>query len=110
MITCTFASATESLPESDHDYANNFNYIWPAITEPNATQIRLHFAKIDLNDASDHLYLLDENGNKLFTYYGYTKEDFWTEWYAGNTFKIKLETNVKGTAYGFKIDKIETRP
>jgi PKD repeat protein len=114
IITCTFASAAESLPESDHPYANNFEHTWPAISEPGATQMRLHFTKLDLaSDASygDKLILLDKEGKELVTYTHYDSgDDFWTDWYTGDTIKVKLTTNGYNTAYGFKIDNVETRP
>ena len=112
IITCTFASAAESLPESDHNYANNFDYTWPAISEPGATQMRLHFTKMNLAP-SDYLSLLDKDGNQLIYFsnnYFSNRDAFWTEWYTGDTFKVRLHTDDSRTAYGFKIDKIETRP
>ncbi|WP_367869667.1 YncE family protein, partial [Methanosarcina mazei] len=96
------------LPESYHSYANNFNYIWPEISRPEATQMRLHFTKLEL-DFDDKLILLNKDGNKLVTFKDYNNEDFWTEWYTGNTIKVKLETNRYETAYGFKIDQVEIR-
>ena len=104
----TTTALTNILVESDHAYANNFDYIWPEISHPEATQMRLHFTKLEL-DFDDKLILLDKDGNKLVTFKDYKNEDFWTEWYTGNTIKVKLETNRYGTAYGFKIDQVETR-
>jgi YVTN family beta-propeller protein len=106
-VTTTTAS-TNILVESDHLYANNFNYIWPEISQPEATQMRLHFTKLEL-DFDDKLTLLDKDGNKLVTFRDYIKDDFWTEWHTGNTIKVKLETNWYDTAYGFKIDQVEIR-
>jgi len=106
-VTTTTAS-TNILVESDHSYANNFNYIWPEISQPEATQMRLHFTKLEL-DFDDKLKFLDKDGNKLVTFKDYNKEDFWTEWYTVNTIKLKLETNGYDTAYGFKIDQVEIR-
>ncbi|WP_235283003.1 beta-propeller fold lactonase family protein [Methanosarcina sp. 1.H.T.1A.1] len=106
-VTSTMAS-TNILVESYHPYANNFNYIWPEISQPEATQMRLHFTKLEL-DFDDKLTFFDKDGNKLVTFKDYNKEDFWTEWYTGNTIKLKLETNGYDTAYGFKIDQVETR-
>lgn len=109
IITCTVASSAESLPESDHNYANNFDYTWPAISEPNATQMRLHFSKLSLA-SNDNLIILDENGNTLVKYYrSDNREDLWTEWYTGNTMKVRLVTDKSRTSYGFKVDKVETR-
>ena len=94
--------------ESDHPYENNFEDAWP-ITKLDATQIRIHFTKLDLNTISDELIILDENGKQLEKYNKYNAEDIWTEWFTGNTLIIKLKTDGDGTGYGFKIDQIETR-
>lgn len=40
---------------------------------------------------------------------GFNSQDFWTEWYTGDTLKVKLVTDSSGTANGFIIDKTETR-
>ena len=109
----TAIASTDNLIESGHPYANNFQYTWPAITEPGATQMKLHFSKLELaTDASygDKLILSDEEGKELKTYTHYdTGDDFWTEWYTGDTLKVKLTTNGFSTAYGFKIDQVDTR-
>ena len=110
--TRTNMAPSGALPESYHPYANNFEYTWPPITEPDATQIRLHFTKLDL-DNHDELILLDKDGNELVSYdeywHGVYEEDMWTEWFSRDTLKVKLKTNGYGTAYGFQIDKLETR-
>lgn len=103
--------SVENLPESDHPYANDFEYRWP-ISDPDATQMRFHFEKLDLaDDYSDKLIILDEYGNELKTYKGQSEpwEDVWTAWYTGNKFNIKFETDTEDTDYGFKMDKVETR-
>jgi len=100
--------SAENLPESDHPYANDFEYRWP-ISDPDATQMRFHFEKLDLaNDYSDKLIILDEYGNEILTYRseGEPLEGVWTAWYTGNKFRIKLETDTEDTDYGFKIDKV----
>lgn len=116
---CTSASSSESLPESDHPYANNFKYPW-TVSEPGAAQIRLHFEYIQLAsdedlafEGYDKLILLDKYDNKLGSYGSYdgvNSNDLWTEWYTGDTLKVKLITDSSRTDYGFKIDKVETRP
>ncbi|MFY9201399.1 MAG: hypothetical protein WAO81_11080 [Methanosarcina flavescens] len=102
------AASSESLAESKHPYSNNFEYTWSNISEPGATEIRLHFSDLDIG-RYDKLTILDKYGNDLVTYSGITKADFWTEWYVGDTLKVKLITGNSGTAYGFKIDKGEIK-
>jgi hypothetical protein len=102
--------SNNSLAESHHPYANNFEYKWPDISEPGATQIRIHFESLNLADTSDRLILYDKYDNELVTYsYWQSSKDFWTEWYTGDTLKVKLVTGNSGTAYGFKIDKLDSR-
>lgn len=43
------------------------------------------------------------------SYGGVNLQDFWTEWYTGDTLKVKLVTDSSGTANGLIIDKTETR-
>ncbi|NLN44185.1 MAG: hypothetical protein GX152_08480, partial [Methanosarcina sp.] len=101
--------SNNSLAESYHPYANSFEYKWPDISEPGATEIRLHFESLSLAN-SDILVFYDKYDNKLVTYeYGQSSKDFWTEWYTGDTLKVKLVTDNSGTAYGFKIDEVEGR-
>ena len=101
--------------ESDHPYANNYLNTW-TISEPGASQIRIHFEKIDLK-SGDYVKILDEDGNYLVVYggssaniyYQYLKENFWTDWYVGDTLKVEFSTNPTGTSYGFLVDQKETR-
>jgi len=102
------AASSESLAESKHPYSNNFEYTWSNISEPGATEIRLHFSDLDIG-RYDKLTILDKYGNDLVTYSGITKADFWTEWYVGDTLGVRLITSDQGTADGFKIDKLESR-
>ena len=106
---CISASSSESLPESNHPYSNNFEYTWPDISESGANQIRFHFENLELA-ASDKLILYDKYDNKLVTYDRWDSgKDFWTEWYTGDIIKVKLVTDNSGTDYGFKIDKGEIK-
>ena len=110
-------SRTESAPtssylaESYHPYANNYENIW-TISEPGVAEMRIHFTKIELLE-DDYVRILDIDKNELATY-GYSwaplsEADMWTEWFTGDTLKIKLETDGSGTAFGFIVDKKEAR-
>ncbi len=116
-----FVTESNSLAESDHPYANNYKNTW-TISESGAKQIRLHFEYLKLAKTQfsrgtsvgyDTLILLDKYDNVLATYGrsygGVNLQDFWTEWYTGDTLKVKLITDSSGTANGFIIDKTETR-
>ena len=99
------------LAESYHPYANNYENTW-TISELGVAEMRLHFTKIELG-RRDYVRILDKDKNALTSYGDYyhdeSLEDVWTEWFTGDTLKIKLETDGSGTAFGFIVDKVETR-
>ena len=105
------AQPTSSLAESFHPYANNYENTW-TISKSGVAEIRIHFTKIELK-RRDYVKILDKDKKELTTYGDYyhdvSLEDVWTEWYTGDTLKVKLKTNSSGTAYGFLVDKKETR-
>ena len=107
---------SQNLYESWHDYANNYQNTW-VISQPGANQMRLHFTKMEIG-YGDTLQLLDANNNVLMTYSGRSsllsegptlKEDYWSEWYALDTIKLKLITNNEGNYYGFRVDQVDKR-
>lgn len=60
----------------------------------------------------DKVILLDKNNHNLKTYGDYdgvNYQNFWTEWYTGDTLKVKLVTDGSRTDYGFKVDDVETK-
>ena len=95
------------LAECYHPYANNYEHTW-TISESGVSEIRIHFSKIELA-WSDYVYVKDKNGTTLTSWHYTTKEDIWTEWYTGDTLKIKLYTDSGTTAFGFIVDQVETR-
>ena len=101
------------LAESYHPYANNYENTW-TISELGVAEMRLHFTKIEFGSHYDYIYILDKNDRQLTSYgssggFYDNYEDVWTEWYTGDTLKVKLKTNSQGTAFGFIVDKKETR-
>ena len=71
--------------------------------------MRLHFTKLELG-SGDYLYIYDKDNQRLTRYDSYDDSaDMWTDWYTGDTLKIKLKTNSSRTAYGFLIDQKETK-
>ncbi|WP_320211746.1 VCBS repeat-containing protein [Methanospirillum purgamenti] len=97
---------TTNIAESFHNYANNFEYTWLIQGDSSTTQMRIHFTKIDLA-YGDHLYLLDNEGNELQDFTYTTKDNYWTEWYTGNSFQLRLKTNGDTNKYGFTVDKTD---
>jgi hypothetical protein len=114
---CVPASSSEYLAESNHPYQNNYEDTWP-LKEPGASQIRLHFnylklAKNEFWGSGDELILLDKHGNELKTYVNYDEgindQDFWTNWYEGDTLQVKLVTDSSRICDGFIIDKTDVK-
>ena len=101
--------ATQNFAESYHPYANNYQYKW-MIAHPGASEMRIHFKRIDLN-SGDKLKIYGRQGDLLKTYDGTylgDKEYIWTEWQTTDTLALELTTNNGGNAYGFVVDLIET--
>jgi hypothetical protein len=115
---CTLALSSGFIAESDHSYLNDYEHTW-IISDPGVSQIQLHFDDLDLAKddglfpfSFDKLIILDKDDNELKTYgsyFGVHLKNFSTDWYTGDTLKIKLVTDHSGTAYGFSIDRRDNR-
>ncbi|NWF96984.1 MAG: caspase family protein [Candidatus Thorarchaeota archaeon] len=92
--------------ESAHNYANNFDYTW-TITKTGATQIRVHFTKIDVEKNYDFVYVYDAAGSQLHKLTGLYSSGLWSSYSSGDTIKVRLKTDYSITKWGFKIDQIE---
>lgn len=93
------------LAESRHPYTNYYYKTW-VITEPGASQIRVHFSRLDTQAGHDYVKILDKNYKQVSVYSG-SYNDEWTPWVSGDTVRIKLITDGSVTDYGFIIDKKE---
>ncbi len=105
--TQTITRTVESYPlESNHPYSNNFDYTW-TITEPGASQIRVHFTKIDTEQNYDFVYVYDYANAQLHKLSGLYSSGGWSAWSYGDTIKVRLDTDYSVTDWGFAIDQIE---
>jgi hypothetical protein len=97
---------------SAHNYANSYTYTWPAKTVSGATQIRVHFTRIELEATYDKIYILNSAGTTVQTF-GATSatstyaSGVWSSWVTGNTLKVKLATDSSVTKWGFATDLVE---
>jgi hypothetical protein len=97
---------------SAHNYANSYTYTWPAKTVTGATQIRVHFTRIELEATYDKLYILNSAGTTIQTF-GATSatstyaSGVWSSWVTGTTFSVKLVTDSSVTKWGFATDLVE---
>ncbi len=102
-----FSRPVESyIVESSHPYTNNYDYTW-TITEPGATQIRVHFTKIDTEQNYDFVYVYDYAGAQLHKLSGLYSSGGWSSWSTGETIQVRLDTDYSVTDWGFAIDQIE---
>ncbi|MGY5879301.1 MAG: CUB domain-containing protein [Candidatus Thorarchaeota archaeon] len=92
--------------ESAHPYTNNFDYTW-TITEADATQIRVHFTKIDVERYYDYVYVYDDGNSQLHRLTGLYSSGGWSAWSYGDSIKVRLDTDYSVTDWGFAIDQIE---
>lgn len=101
------AFTTESyVVQSAHPYTNNFDYTW-TITKSGATQIRVHFTKIDTERNYDFVYVYNYANAQLHKLSGLYSSGGWSAWSYGETIKVRLDTDYSVTDWGFAIDQIE---
>jgi hypothetical protein len=97
---------------SAHNYANSYTYTWPAKTVTGATQIRVHFTRLEVEATYDKVYILNSAGTTIQTF-GLTSATstystgVWSSWVTGDTLKVKLTTDSSVTKWGFATDLIE---
>ena len=101
------AGELDELIESPHPYPNGYNDSW-TVRRAGASEIRVHFSKITTESGYDYVTLYDGAGNTVRTYSG-SYSDFWSPWVAGGTIVVALRSDGSNTAYGFRIDRGETR-
>jgi hypothetical protein len=94
------------------NYANSYTYTWPAKTVTGATQIRVHFTRLEVEATYDKIYILNSAGTVIQTF-GATAATstyatgVWSSWVTGTTLKVKLTTDSSVTKWGFATDLIE---
>lgn len=98
----------DHLVESEHPYTPGIYYSWMVSGPAQATEMRAHFTKIEMEQDQDFLYLLDanysgyqswSNGEPIF--------DVWSKWVSGNRFILYLSVREGTDNYGFQMDKYE---
>jgi len=105
----TGTAAAEILAESPHPYPDEYDNAW-VITDPGATQMRLHFQRYHLETVGDMIRLYDESNSLLKTYSGdgINYENVWTDWYPTNFIRVRFTSDSVGDAWGFLIDQKES--
>lgn len=98
------AVAIEDL-QSPHPYENNCLDAWQ-YTLNGAENLNVRFnEQTEMEDGFDYIHLYDKNNKLVGTYTGKQLAGK-TVTVAGNTIRIKLETDKGGTAWGFQVDSV----
>jgi hypothetical protein len=97
---------------SAHNYANSYDYTWPAKTVTGATSIRVHFTRLEVEATYDFVYILNSAGTTIQTFGSSSTTStyasgVWSSWVTGNTLKIRLKTDSSVQKWGFATDLIE---
>jgi len=92
---------------SAHNYANSYTYTWPTKTVTGATQIRVHFTKVDVESNYDFVYVLNSAGTQYSKLTGLYSTGVWSAWVPGTSLKVKLTTDSSVVKWGFATDLIE---
>ncbi|MBI5375413.1 MAG: S8 family serine peptidase [Candidatus Schekmanbacteria bacterium] len=103
LITIT-AQETYTL-DSPHDYPVNYDNSW-TITKPGYANIAVYFQKIELQNGSDFIYLLDGDNNIIQTLTGNYNNNFWSHSIPGNTVTIRMISDASVNGFGFNITKV----
>lgn len=91
--------------ESAHPYTNNFSRTWN-VEFAGATQLRLHFTRIDTERNYDFVRILDSTGRMLHEYTG-ASTDVTTPAIRASSVQVQLTSDASVTGWGFAIDRIE---
>jgi hypothetical protein len=98
------------LAQSDHPYASKTDQTW-TITNPdvNAESSKIHFSRIDLANYYAVIQILDENDTVIQKITDGYFTDFWSDYVPGRIVKVKFTSNASSTAWGFRVDAIESK-
>ncbi len=101
--------ATPEELESEHDYADNFGDFWFYRAEGAAKLLLTFDERTEIEDEFDFLYIFDGAGNQIGKYTGTALAGQTVE-VPGNSVKLRLVSDDSGSAWGFKVTKVEAVP
>ena len=97
------------LAESDHPYANDFDYTWTINNpDPSATASQIHFTQVEVEENYDFVYVRDGSGNVIQTLTGSYPSGGWTNAVPGQVVQVRLQTDGSVVDWGFQVDEIST--
>jgi len=101
------SETTNLLVESPHPYSNEYHESW-TVRSLGASEIRIHFSKIETEPEWDYVRLYDADEN-LVAFYSGSYTNTWSPWVEGGVIVVELSSDVSVTGYGFRIDRGEVR-
>ena len=101
--------ATPEELESEHDYADNFGDFWFYRAEGAAKLLITFDERTEIEDEFDFLYIFDGAGNQIGKYTGTALAGQTVE-VPGDSVKLRLVSDDSGSAWGFKVTKVEAVP
>jgi len=91
---------------SAHPYTNDFDMRYAVNAPAGATQMRIHFTKIDTESRYDFVEVYDGAGTLVQRYDG-VHADLMTAPIMGNAAEVRLVTDYSVTSWGFDVDQVE---
>jgi uncharacterized repeat protein (TIGR02543 family) len=98
---------SQTLPESDHNYANSLDQSWSYELEGATAGVLVTFdAQTATESGYDYIYVLDADGNEVGKYSG-TELAGATVAVPTSKFTVRLTSDRSGDAWGFKVTSVE---
>lgn len=91
--------------ESNHPYTNNEDSVIE-VSRPGAKFIRVHFEKLEVESGYDFVTVESPAGEVIESFSG-NATDVTSDYFRGDTVKIRLKSDYTMTKWGYKIDRIE---
>ena len=98
-----------SLAYSPHPYPNNVTLEWGITNrEPEAKGSRLHFSRLELEDAVDYLLIKDAFDEIYQVISGYYSDGLWSVGVPGSYIRVQLISDSSVGAWGFNVDQLQS--
>ncbi|NLN77241.1 MAG: S8 family serine peptidase [Armatimonadetes bacterium] len=98
---------TNYVLESPHPYPDDYNLTYTIEAHPSATQIRVHFADLYVQEGYDYVAISTPDESQVqYISGGYS--DLWSDWFDGNSLVIKLVSDYWYNDWGYYLDGYET--
>lgn len=90
--------------ESDHPYPDNSERQW-VINRDGAAKIKIHFARIELEQGYDWISISGEGEESAFVI-DTSRDDLWTPGFEGDSLTITLHSDESVSYFGFEADAV----